>query len=272
MEDRSSRRPLDPARLRARLVGAGRFVTALEVVSETASTNADLLAGAAHGAPEGTLLVAEYQRAGRGRLGREWVSPPGAGLTFSLVLRPDVPRPRWFWLPLLAGLALRAAVADLAGDDVGSRLKWPNDLLLGPTSAKAAGILVQTGGDAAVVGVGVNVDHAAAELPGPAATSLRLAGAEVERSDLLVTTLEGLAERYLAFIAAGGDAERCGARAEYRAVCATLGTEVEVQGAGGGWLGRVVDIGPDGSLIVDRDGRTTAVSAGDVIHLRARPR
>ncbi|MDQ6938025.1 MAG: biotin--[acetyl-CoA-carboxylase] ligase [Actinomycetota bacterium] len=271
MEDRSSRRPLDPAHLRARLVGAGRFVPALDVVSETTSTNADLLVAAARGAPEGTVLVAEYQRAGRGRLGREWVSPPGAGLTFSLVLRPDVPRPRWSWLPLLAGLALRAAVADLAGDDVGSRLKWPNDLLLGARSAKAAGILVQTG-DAAVVGVGVNVDHAAAELPGPAATSLRLAGAEVERSDLLVTTLEALAERYLAFIGAGGDAERCGARAEYRAVCATLGTEVEVQGAGGGWPGRVVDIGPDGSLIVERDGRTTAVSAGDVIHLRARPR
>ena len=98
----------------------------------TGSTNADLLARAAAGEPEGAVLAAEHQSAGRGRLGRTWTSPPRAALTFSVLLRPSsVPRARLGWLPLLAGVAVAAAVRAVAAVD--AQLKWPNDVLAGPS-------------------------------------------------------------------------------------------------------------------------------------------
>ncbi|HEV3291948.1 MAG TPA: biotin--[acetyl-CoA-carboxylase] ligase, partial [Streptosporangiaceae bacterium] len=100
----------------------------IRVVAETGSTNADLLAEARAGASEGLVLAAEAQTAGRGRLGRRWLSPPGAALTFSVLLRPrGVPPARLGWLPLLAGVAVAAAVTGAAALD--TRLKWPNDVL-----------------------------------------------------------------------------------------------------------------------------------------------
>ena len=89
------------------------------------------------------MLVAELQSGGRGRLGRSWVSPAGAGLTFSVLLRPAPPAQTWGWLPLLTGLALARTLGSAA------RLKWPNDVLLGPDGKKVAGILVQSGGGVA---------------------------------------------------------------------------------------------------------------------------
>src|SRR5262249_5320177 len=147
----------------------------VEVVEEIASTNTDLLA--ASGAPDRSVLAAEHQTAGRGRFDRSWTSPPRAGLTFSVLLRPAVPAPLWGWLPLLAGLALRGALPATA--HVPTSLKWPNDLLATQDGRKLAGILVQTSGDAVVVGMGVNVDTTADELPDGAATSLALCGAHV---------------------------------------------------------------------------------------------
>src|SRR5580698_9986395 len=104
-------------------------VPALDVTPSTGSTNADLLARARDGAPEGEILAAEEQTAGRGRMGRSWQSPPRAALTFSLLLRPaPVPPARRGWLPLLAGAAVAGAVRIVAGLD--ARLKWPNDVLV----------------------------------------------------------------------------------------------------------------------------------------------
>src|SRR5208283_1893563 len=143
----------------------------------TGSTNADLMARALRGAPEGVVLAAEEQSAGRGRLGRTWVSPPRAALTFSLLVRPAaVPPARRGWLPLLAGVAVATAVTAVTG--VQTRLKWPNDVLTG--YAKLAGILAEAAGDAVVVGVGLNVSTEPGELPPPGpgalpATSLRIA-------------------------------------------------------------------------------------------------
>src|SRR6185503_19067756 len=94
------------------------------------STNAELLAAAAQGAPDRSVLVAECQEAGRGRLGRDWVTLPGAGIAVSVLLRPDAVSPdRFGWLPLLAGLAVHDAVTALL--PVTTCLKWPNDLLVG---------------------------------------------------------------------------------------------------------------------------------------------
>ncbi len=117
--------------------GSAGLWTSIRVVASTGSTNADLLA---RGGPEGQVLVAEEQTAGRGRAGRTWVSQPGASLTFSVLLRPaSVPPSARGWLPLLTGVAVAAGVRSAAG--VAARLKWPNDVLVG--DRKLAGILAE---------------------------------------------------------------------------------------------------------------------------------
>src|ERR1700756_4748769 len=131
---------MDEGVLRAGALGG--FWTALDVVASTGSTNVDLLARAVAdpALPEGQVLVAEEQTAGRGRLGRSWSSVPGASLTFSVLLRPaTVPPARRGWLPLLAGVAVVSAVRAVAGVD--AVLKWPNDILAG--DRKLAGILTE---------------------------------------------------------------------------------------------------------------------------------
>ena len=156
------RPPLNGVALTKQIVRPGGLWSEVLVVERTGSTNTDCAARARAGAPEGLVLAAEEQTAGRGRLGRTWLSPPRAALTFSVLLRPaGVPPARRGWLPLLAGVATATAVRHVSGLD--ARLKWPNDLLLGPR--KLAGILAEQSGDAVIVGIGVNVSAARGELP-----------------------------------------------------------------------------------------------------------
>jgi len=258
-------RPLDAAAVASALGDAWARV---DVVERTGSTNADLTAGAA-GLPDRTVLVAEHQEAGRGRLSRTWVSPPGSGLTVSVLLRPaGVPPSRFGWLPLLAGLALLDTVRGLA--DVPCGLKWPNDLLLGPGSRKVAGILAEVAdaGRAVVVGIGVNVASAPPDQAG--ATSLHAEGVAVERADLLVALLGRLAERETAWRAGRGDPDATRLRADYRAGCSSLGSEVRVELPGGAmYTGTAEDVDVDGRLLLlDAAGRRRAIAAGDVVHLR----
>ncbi|MCL2782281.1 MAG: biotin--[acetyl-CoA-carboxylase] ligase, partial [Actinomycetia bacterium] len=231
------------------------------------STNADLVA-AAGATAAGTVLFAERQRAARGRLERGWVSPARAGLTFSALLRPRAPRTTWGWLTLLAGVATRDAVAAMTG--LPAALKWPNDLLIGSDGRKAAGILAQVAGDAVVVGIGVNVTTTAAELALPGATSLAGAGAErVDRTELAIRLLAALGERYRAWEAARGDAVAAGLAGAYRAHCATIGAPVRVVATVGGELvGLAIGVDDSGQLLVRADGRTRAIAAGDVYHVR----
>jgi BirA family transcriptional regulator, biotin operon repressor / biotin---[acetyl-CoA-carboxylase] ligase len=286
--------PLDAAAVRAAVVRPGGLWRDVEVTEVTGSTNADLLARAAGGAAEGLVLAAEQQRAGRGRLGRTWTAPPRAALTFSVLLRPAVPRARLGWLPLLAGVAVAAAVRDLAAVD--ARLKWPNDVLAGPGKpaggsgpaaaggqagtvvppGKLAGILAEAAGEAVVVGIGLNVSTGPADLPPPGpgglpATSLALEGAATtDRAALLAAVLAGLEDRYRAWSQVSGDAERAGLRAEYAGLCATLGRRVRVELPGGRELdGLAAGVDTDGRLLVsippDAD---LPVAAGDIVHLR----
>jgi BirA family biotin operon repressor/biotin-[acetyl-CoA-carboxylase] ligase len=280
--------PLRTAALRTAVLGPGGpgvpggpgapggLWTSVEVVESTGSTNADLLA---RGGPEGQVLVAEEQTAGRGRMGRSWVSRPGAALTFSVLLRPaPVPPARRGWLPLLTGVAVAAAVRDVAS--VAATLKWPNDVLVG--DRKLAGILAEQSGDAVVIGIGLNVATPEEALPvsptGLRATSLLVEGAAVAREPLLVAVLRQLERWYLAF-RADPDPARCGLLAGYRALCGTLGRTVRAELPGGRYVSGIAeDVDADGRLLVrdreptrDREaGATsvTAVSAGDVIHLR----
>ena len=267
-----SRTPLDAAALRAAVVRPGGLWRTVEVTAVTGSTNADLLARAAAGEPEGAVLAADHQSSGRGRLGRTWTSPPRAALTFSVLLRPSVPRARLGWLPLLAGVAVAAAVRAVAAVD--AQLKWPNDVLVGPR--KLAGILAETAGDAVVVGTGVNVSTRPAELPPPgpgglAATSLAIEGAAAaDRAVLLAEILAGLERRYRAWSAVLGDTERSGLRAEYTGLCGTLGRRVRVELPGGRALdGVAAALDADGRLLISvPPDAGLPVAAGDIVHLR----
>ncbi|WP_375488661.1 biotin--[acetyl-CoA-carboxylase] ligase [uncultured Jatrophihabitans sp.] len=260
------RAPLDVAVLRARL--PARWMR-LEVVEQTGSTNADLLAGSGPDALR--VLVAEHQSEGRGRLDRGWSSPPRAGLLFSVRVRPDVGLAQWGWLPLLSGLALAEAVQDRTG--VATALKWPNDLLAAASGAKLAGVLAQTTGPDAVVGVGLNVDTQRAELPVPTAGSLALEGAsEVDRTELLAAILDRLDDRLTAWAAAAGDAEASGIAAAYRARCVTLGSDVRVDVEGSApLLGTARDVDDTGRLVLATAHGEQRIGAGDVTHVRPAP-
>jgi BirA family transcriptional regulator, biotin operon repressor / biotin---[acetyl-CoA-carboxylase] ligase len=247
----------------------GSLWTSIEVVASTGSTNADLLR---RGGAEGQVLVAEEQTAGRGRMGRSWVSQPGASLTFSVLLRPvSVPPARRGWLPLLTGMAVVAAVREVAA--VGATVKWPNDVLVG--EKKLAGILAEQSGDAVVVGIGVNVATPAEALPaspgGLSATSLLVEGGSVSREVVLAGILRELERRYVTFRDAPDPASRGGLLTEYRALSATIGRSVRVELPGGRLLAGVAeDIDAGGRLLVAEagGGPPTPVSAGDVIHVR----
>jgi BirA family biotin operon repressor/biotin-[acetyl-CoA-carboxylase] ligase len=264
--------PLDGEALVARLVAPAGPLARLDVVARTGSTNADLIAAAGAGAPDRSVLVAELQETGRGRLDRRWTSPPGAGLTFSVLLRPTgVPGERLGWLPLLAGLSLLRTVRALTSVD--AALKWPNDLLVGPRGAKCAGLLAEVGaGGAVVLGIGLNVATTAQDLPeGVNATSLAAEGAEVDRAELLVELVRRLLADEARWRAAGGDPDASGLRDDYRAGCATIGSPVRIEQPGGvSTVATAVDVDADGRLVVvGPDGDTRAVAAGDIVHLRA---
>jgi BirA family biotin operon repressor/biotin-[acetyl-CoA-carboxylase] ligase len=252
------RPPLRGSSLARALAPDGFDVT---VLRESASTNADLAARARDGATEGTVIVAEHQTAGRGRQGRSWASPPRAGLTFSVLLRP--PRITG-WLPLLAGLAVAVGVNEQAGLSAG--LKWPNDVLVDVDGEdrKLAGLLAEVppGGDGAVIiGIGLNVSTRADELPDARATSLKLAGAmTTDRETLLKAILRSLARAYASW---RSDPEAL--TAAYRSACVTLGTRVRVELPGEqAYEGMATDVDAEGRLVVGE----RSFAAGDVIHLR----
>ena len=170
----------------------GRFGRPYEHVASTPSTQQLL----GPGAPEGALVVAEEQTAGRGRLGRRWFAPAGTSLLCSLQLRPDAPTER---LPKLTGIAARScaeAIAALTGLE--PALKFPNDVLVG--ERKVAGILAEAREGRVVLGIGVNVNVPAGELPEhvdrPATSLLVETGRELDRAELLAELLERLERRY----------------------------------------------------------------------------
>ena len=267
-----------------------RLWSHVSVVAETGSTNADLIAAARAGAATGSVLVTERQNAGRGRLGRSWITEPGAALTFSVLLRPaGVPPAARSWLPLLTGVAVAAGVRSLAGLDVS--LKWPNDVVApsggqGDGMAKLAGILAEQAADAIVVGVGLNVAAApvlagvgaatgTASALAPAslapASLASLGATSTDRNELLIAILREFEHWYLRWASepAPGDAVHSGLRAEYLRWCCTIGRDVRVELPGGAELtGRACDVDSSGRLLVASSAGVEPVSAGDVVHVR----
>ena len=265
---------IDEARLRRLLAPGDSIWASLTVVDETGSTNADLVAEAKGGAPSGTVLIANSQSAGRGRQGRTWSAPPGAGVAVSVLLHPvDLAPARWGWLPLLAGLSVAEALRQYPG--LPALLKWPNDVLIG--EGKVAGILTERvespRGPAVVIGLGINVHLTEAQLPVPSATSLALHAVEsvvagpLSRTEVVRSCLGTLGELYRGWETKTSDDDLA---VWYRRRCATMGRRVRVELVGGLAVeGTATDVDAGGRLVVRTDGGTHVVGAGDVIHLRS---
>jgi BirA family biotin operon repressor/biotin-[acetyl-CoA-carboxylase] ligase len=228
----------------------------VEWFSTLDSTNRHALDVARAGAPGGLVVVADEQTAGRGRLGRTWEAPPGSSLLVSVLLR-DAGNPARS--VMAAGVALAAAVEDVAGIDVG--LKWPNDLVV--DDRKLAGLLAEAEGDALVVGAGCNVNWESfpEELRATATACNLEAGRSVDHDALL----DAFLDRFASALAAGDAVVD-----DYRARLATLGRSVRVEHVRDDDLvGTAVDLTADGALVVrDAAGTDHTVVAADVHHLR----
>ena len=269
------RPPLSAAALRRALVAdhmAGNWVRDVVVSASTASTNADLLAAAQRGAPEGTIHTTDMQTAGKGRLDREWQAPPASSIAVSILVRPShIPAEQWSLLPLLTGLAVDAALGEIG---LNPSLKWPNDVLVG--ERKIAGIKIDlartdsaetdsartNNASAAVIGIGLNATLTTAELPVPTATSLLLSGADTSDRTVVLRRL------VRNFVALYTHWNRAGLLESYSSRCSTLGRQVRVELPGEKTVTGVArEIDSGGRLIVDG----TAVASGDVIHVRPVP-
>jgi len=229
---------------------------------------------AAAGAAEGSAVVAEEQTAGRGRQGRSWASPLGAGLWLTAIV--DLVPVQRTLLPLAAGLAVRQVVQQVLPGNAFALVKWPNDVVVadGPVAppneapqlrGKIAGVLVEVREERCLVGMGLNVSLTQQELPlGVAATSLLLSQGSVTAREALLADLLAALRDFLTQVRRSPQV----LLAEYRSHSATLGRAVEVTLPGGRLIrGRAVAIDGTGGLVVEEmDGNRELVTAGDVIH------
>lgn len=252
------------------VVSRAPIVARLHVHETIGSTNDEAGALARAGAPHGTLVMAERQTAGRGRLGRTWESLAGVGLWMSWVLRPPLGLDRAFLVTALGAVAVAETVEQVAGRR--ALLRWPNDVLVG--GRKIAGLLAEAAGSSArldwvVLGIGLNVNQREADFPpefAAEATSLALlAGRPVDRSAVLGVFLDSLERHYGRLVVDGGTA----LLAEWRERTPLVGRRVTVNLPDGEFIGTVVELADDGALVLhDESGARHALYAADVRLLR----
>jgi BirA family biotin operon repressor/biotin-[acetyl-CoA-carboxylase] ligase len=267
---------------RARSALAGTRFADVRWVDVTGSTNDDALQLARDSAPEGIVLIADHQTAGRGRQGRSWVAPPGASLLMTVLLRP--PARVADATTMAVSLAAAEAVDEVAG--VQALLKWPNDLMIG--DRKLAGILAEADWPATspvyaghrppraddpvvvVVGLGLNVawpDELPEEIAATATALNHASSRDVDREDLLIAFLRCLDGRYATLL---GDGGRELVTAAWRTRSASLGRRVRVDLGASDVTGTAVDVTGEGHLVVEDDaGIRHTFAVGDVVHLRA---
>jgi len=242
----------------------------VHVFQKIGSTNTQAMAMAAKGAEEGTLLVAETQTAGKGRLGRSWFSPPGLNLYLSVILRPEIDCAQATILTLLAGIAVAHAIRERS--QVTAHLKWSNDVLIG--EKKVAGILAElaTDGQAIkhlILGIGLNVNLEAAMLPpelSKTATSLKIeSGRTVSRLEMLEALVNQLERWYTVFLDQGPTP----ILKECSQLSHTVGRRIQVVCHDKVLEGEAVGLAPNGGLILrEPDGTSRTILTGDVVHLR----
>jgi BirA family biotin operon repressor/biotin-[acetyl-CoA-carboxylase] ligase len=255
--------------LKRRLAGR-RIGAPLHYVATVDSTNRTALALARKGAPEGTVVLADGQTEGRGRLHRVWQSPPGCNVYTSILLRPAIAPAEASQITLMAGVAVAEVIASFC--PVGVGLKWPNDVRIG--GRKVCGILTETrmtGGalDAVVVGIGINVNMTGGDFD-PAyrgtATSLREeTGAELSRTEIALLLYDRFEKWYETFLLGGFAPVREGwlARSEM------AGRRVRILFRDATEEGLVADIDQDGALLLaGDDGTLRRVTAGDATFLK----
>ena len=244
---------LDVSAIERRL-GECRLVGPVRALRSVASTNDIAWAWAAAGCPEGAVFFAEEQVQGRGRFGRTWHCPHGAGLLLSIVLRPSAPSVTPAHLTALAALAVAEAVEETAG--LAAAIRWPNDVTV--HGRKLAGVLVERrggqGASACVVGIGLNVNVAPEQFPEElraTATSLSAAaGREFAREAVAAALLRRFGARY-AHCADGGWHE---VAAAWRRRCVLVGERVALESAGAAYHGRVLRVDPVAGIELELDG------------------
>lgn len=241
------------------------------------STNDVIRARAEAGEPEGLVVSAEQQTAGRGRMGRSWVAPPGTSIQMSVLLRPPLPPTKAYSLIQMAAIGVSSALRKCV-ESIGYvsppqvKLKWPNDVLL--NSKKCAGILVESAVEGSafnfvVLGIGINVNFSMHEFPElePAATTLAdEVGHDVDRGNLQETLILDL-DKYYERLCSGEEGELA-VFDEWRAQLATIGQRVRVATISSIEEGVVSDVTPDGALLLKRDGKLLRLEAGEVTLLK----
>ena len=249
----------------ARHAGAAASRFAIEVVDATESTNTMLMQRAVAGAANGTVIAAEWQHGGRGRMGRTWHAGIGSGITFSVLWRFAQGAGALAGLSLAAGVAMVRAISRLGAEDV--ELKWPNDVLW--RGGKLAGLLIEMHGDAlgpsaVVIGIGVNVrltDALKGRIDQPAADLETVCGAAIDRSGALGVMLEELARVLDTFSRAGF----APLRAEWERHHAHQGMEVCVTLPGGrNDLGVARGVGEDGALLFETGNAVRRLHSGEL--------
>jgi len=219
----------------------------------------------------GRVVVAEHQSAGLGRRGRTWTAPPGRSLAVSVAVTTPAPD-LLGWVPLLAGVAVQRALA-MSEPALTAELKWPNDVLIPPgpgmRPGKVCGVLAAATPESVVIGVGLNIDQTADELPVPTATSWALAGGQPRLPDgLRAAWLTSYLEQLSVLLHdLGQDPEK--SRSTYLRVCSTIGRNVSIELPGGAVEhGMATDVDARGALVLTNDGHWSVHHAGDVVHLR----
>ena len=249
--------------LKNRLIGKSIYY--YETLPSTMDRAMDL---AFDSAPEGTVVVAEGQTKGRGRMGRAWLSTKYKGIYFSLIIKPQILPQQAPVLTLICAVAICEALKQQLG--IQPQIKWPNDILL--NNKKIAGILTELNAEmdvvhAIVVGVGINVNNDNSSLPDLAGSLRERAGQKISRLDILKSILLCFEQIYLQF--QNNEVDRI--LDKWRHFSGTLGKRVRlnVSGSGNGLVGEALDIDSDGSLLVRQDsGLMRKVSAGDIIHCK----
>lgn len=236
----------------SQLVSSSRIWKKVVFLQETVSTNATAFRMAEDGAAEGTIIIAEQQTGGKGRLGRTWASPAGVNLYCSIILRPPIQPAAAPQLTFLSVIAVARAVEKLT--PLKTRIKWPNDLLI--NGKKVAGLLNEMSAETdkvnfVILGIGVNLNMAAGQFPEELrhpATSLFLeAGGKIDRSEFARVLLEELDSLYTVFLEAG----YAPARREWLERSNLDGTVVTVTDNGLSRVGRVCGINEYGALLLD---------------------
>jgi BirA family biotin operon repressor/biotin-[acetyl-CoA-carboxylase] ligase len=231
-------------------------VSVAEVTDSTQDDIAEAITSSR--AQSGDVIVANYQRSGRGRLQRTFLAAPDTALTFSLYLTPHREKSQWSFLPLLAGVA----VAQSLNEDSSSEkvtLKWPNDLMI--NEKKVGGIISQAIGDGVAIGIGINISMTEEELPVEGATSLALHNfLQVNRNQILSSLLNTFEEIFKRWD------QGISLRSHYSDLSSTIGSLIKAELPDGSAIsGRALEISESGELVLDNGKH---ISVGDIIHLR----